>query len=47
VEVIPADRAQVPIPAIGAHVRATGAYVTDLAHGWREIHPAWQIVPAP
>ena len=47
VEVIPADRAQVPIPAIRAHVRVTGAYVTDLEHGWREIHPAWQIVPAP
>jgi hypothetical protein len=47
VEVIPAARTQVPIPAIGAHVRVTGAYVTDLEHGWREIHPAWQIVPAP
>ena len=47
VEVIPADRAQVPVPAIGTHVRVTGAYVTDLEHGWREIHPAWQIVPAP
>jgi hypothetical protein len=47
VEVIPADRARVPIPAIGAHVRVTGAYVTDLEHGWRELHPAWQIVPAP
>jgi hypothetical protein len=47
VEVIPANRAQVPVPAIGTHVRVTGAYVTDLEHGWREIHPAWQIVPAP
>ena len=23
----------------GAHVRVTGAYVTDMQHGWNEIHP--------
>jgi hypothetical protein len=23
----------------GAHVRVTGAYVTDMEHGWTEIHP--------
>ncbi len=47
VEVIPADQGRVSIPAVGTHVRVTGAYVTDLQHGWREIHPAWQIVPTP
>ncbi len=44
VEVAPADRAGVTIPPIGAHVRVTGALVTDRAHGWREVHPTWQIV---
>jgi hypothetical protein len=24
---------------LGAHVRVTGAYVTDMEHGWNEIHP--------
>jgi hypothetical protein len=23
----------------GSHVRVTGAYVTDMQHGWNEIHP--------
>ena len=44
VEVVPADRRIVAIPALGTHIRVTGAYVTDLRHGWREVHPAWQIV---
>jgi len=44
VEVAPADRAGVTIPTLGEHVRVTGAYVTDRVHGWRELHPAWQIV---
>ncbi len=44
VEVAPADRAGVTIPTLGAHVRVTGAYVTDRVHGWRELHPTWQIV---
>ncbi|HVA91860.1 MAG TPA: hypothetical protein VNL71_18695 [Chloroflexota bacterium] len=44
VEVAPADRAGVTIPSVGAHVRVTGAYVVDREYGWREIHPAWQIV---
>ena len=47
VEVAPADRARVRIPTLGAHVRVTGAYVTDRVHGWRELHPAWQIVRVP
>jgi len=27
------------IPPLGAHVRARGAYVLDLDHGWTELHP--------
>jgi len=30
---------RVPIPAVGAHVRATGTYVLDTHNGWVEIHP--------
>jgi hypothetical protein len=32
-----------PRPAIGAHVKITGAWVLDKHHGWLEIHPALQI----
>lgn len=51
VEVIPQDRAVVPIPDTGARVTAVGPSVWDTAHGWPEIHPAWwisngRIVPA-
>jgi hypothetical protein len=51
VEVIPQDRATVPIPDTGAHVTVVGPKVWDTAHGWGEIHPAWwissgRIVPA-
>jgi hypothetical protein len=28
-----------PIPAVGAHVRATGTFVLDTHNGWVEIHP--------
>lgn len=42
-EVIPMDQGSVPIPAVGEHVTVTGAYVLDLIHGWREIHPVWMI----
>lgn len=45
VEIVPADQAAVSVPAVGAHVRVTGTYVTDLEHGWRELHPVWQITP--
>jgi hypothetical protein len=45
VEIVPADQATVHAPAIGAHVQVTGTYVTDLEHGWREIHPVWRITP--
>jgi hypothetical protein len=51
VEVIPQDRAVVPIPDTGAHVTVVGPQVWDTAHDWAEIHPAWwissgRIVPA-
>ncbi len=51
VEVIPQDRAVVPIPDTGAHVTVVGPSVWDTTHGWPEIHPAWwistgRIVPA-
>lgn len=42
-EVVPMDQGTVPIPAVGEHVTVTGAYVLDLIHGWREIHPVWTI----
>jgi hypothetical protein len=29
---------------IGKHVEITGAYVTDMEHGWREIHPVTSII---
>jgi hypothetical protein len=29
----------IPIPKVGAHVRATGTYVLDSHNGWAEIHP--------
>jgi hypothetical protein len=28
---------------LGSHVRITGAYVTDMEHGWTEIHPVTSI----
>jgi len=36
---------QVPIPNIGQHVSVVGQYVTDLDHGWREIHPVYSVSP--
>ncbi len=32
-------RNPIAIPAVGAHVRATGTYVLDTHNGWAEIHP--------
>ncbi len=29
----------IAVPAVGAHVRATGSYVIDSHNGWAEIHP--------
>jgi hypothetical protein len=30
---------------VGKHVLVTGAYVTDMEHGWNEIHPVTSIAP--
>lgn len=30
---------KIALPTIGAHVKATGAYVIDAHNGWAEIHP--------
>src|SRR3954471_7717122 len=51
VEVIPQDRATVPVPETGSRVTVVGPKVWDTSHGWAEIHPAWwissgRIVPA-
>jgi hypothetical protein len=51
VEVIPQDRAVVPIPDTGMRVTVVGPSAWDTAHDWPEIHPAWwissgKIVPA-
>src|SRR3954452_20085649 len=51
VEVIPQDRATVPIPDTGSRITVVGPKVWDTSHGWGEIHPAWwissgRIVPA-
>jgi hypothetical protein len=43
VEIIPQDRAVVPVPDEGARVTVVGPLVDDLQHGWPEIHPAWWI----
>jgi len=32
---------------IGRHVQITGVYVTDMDHGWNEIHPVTSIIPIP
>jgi len=40
-EVIPMDQSRIPTPSVGEHITVTGAYVLDLIHGWREIHPIW------
>jgi hypothetical protein len=34
---------RVTVPSAGDRVRVTGAYVTDLEHGWNEIHPVTMI----
>lgn len=38
--------AHIPIPPVGTHVIATGAYVYDLDHGgWAELHPLFELHP--
>ena len=43
VEIIPWDRARVPVPEIGERIQVVGPWVDDTTHGWNEIHPAWWI----
>jgi hypothetical protein len=43
VEIIPWDRARVPVPAEGQRIEVVGPWVDDTTHGWNEIHPAWWI----
>lgn len=43
VEACRAFTSSVTIPRVGDRVRVTGAYVTDLEHGWNEIHPVTQM----
>src|SRR3989440_12707861 len=43
VEIIPWDRARVPVPGAGQRIEVVGPWVDDTAHGWNEIHPAWWI----
>jgi hypothetical protein len=42
-EIVPLDRARVPVPQLGTRVSVVGPLVDDTTHGWREIHPAWAI----
>jgi hypothetical protein len=43
VEIIPWDRARVPVPEVGQRIQVVGPWVDDTTHGWNEIHPAWWI----
>jgi hypothetical protein len=31
------------LDVLGKHIRITGPYVTDMEHGWNEIHPVSSI----
>ena len=42
-EIIPWDRSRVLIPDVGQRIEVVGPWVSDTAHGWNEIHPAWWI----
>lgn len=33
----------VQIPENGDKIEVYGAWVTDNAHGWNELHPAWKV----
>ena len=47
IEIVPEDQALVATPQPGQKVRITGPWVTDLAHGHNEIHPAFKIEVLP
>lgn len=43
VELMPRDGGYFPTPSAGDHVIVTGAWVTDEDHGWKELHPVWEL----
>ena len=43
VEFMARDGGHLPTPAVGDHVRLTGAWVDDTDHGWNELHPVWSV----
>lgn len=34
---------KIPLPAVGAHIKAVGSYVIDSHNGWAEIHPVTRL----
>jgi hypothetical protein len=42
-EFMPRDGGHLPPPALGDHIRVTGAWVLDTNHGWNELHPVWSV----
>jgi hypothetical protein len=43
VEFMARDGGHLPTPAVGDHIRLTGAWVDDTDHGWNELHPVWSV----
>jgi hypothetical protein len=43
VEFMPRDGSHLPEPSVGARLGLIGAWVLDTAHGWRELHPVFQL----
>ena len=43
VEFMARDGGHLPAPAVGDHIRLTGAWVDDTDHGWNELHPVWSV----
>lgn len=41
VELMPRDSGHLPAPVEGDHLDLRGAWVTDVNHGYKEIHPVW------
>lgn len=46
-EIVPLDRAALPVPVEGQRVRVTGPWVLDSVHGHNEIHPVWALTVLP
>jgi hypothetical protein len=45
IEIINKDQnsSLVQVPKDGDKIEAIGAWVTDIPHGWNEIHPTWKV----